>query len=86
MGGFNGGGSHDSSWGGATDVRLKIGDLNSRIIVAGGGGGYGGGGGGGLKNGNFSNGGGGGSYGITNLTDNGAINKVDGKVIITLIN
>jgi hypothetical protein len=50
-----------------------------------GGGGYGGGGGGGVKNGNFSNGGGGGSYGITNLTDNGAINKADGSVTITLI-
>jgi len=48
-GGFNGGGkggwdsnngaSHGASGGGATDVRLKLGDLSSRIIVAGGGGG-----------------------------------------------
>ncbi len=53
-GGFDGshGGSHGASGGGATDVRLKNGDLNSRIIVAGGGGGtnqssnYGGKGGG----------------------------------------
>lgn len=54
-GGFdsNGGGSHGASGGGATDVRLKLDDLNSRIIVAGGAGGsnnsgYSGGKGGGL--------------------------------------
>jgi len=40
-GGFDSssGGSHGASGGGATDVRLKIDDLHSRIIVAGGGGG-----------------------------------------------
>lgn len=67
MGGWNGGGRASrggSGGGGATDLRLEIADLYSRILVAGGGGGcayggdscdYAGGAGGGLSGGNGAN-------------------------------
>jgi len=52
----------------------------------GGGGGFSGGGGGGWDDDfGWLGGGGGGSYGITTLTDNGAINNENGKVIITFL-
>jgi hypothetical protein len=78
VGGFGGGGSSNA-------IQMMI-NRSGRGGGGGGGGGYSGGGGGGFdEDFGYVNGGGGGSYGITALTDNGAINSNHGKVIITFL-
>ena len=82
-------------YGGASFINGGVGgfaDANNSYGGFGGGGGSpaGGGGGGGYSGGgggydNWATGGGGGSFGITTLTDNGAINTDHGSVTITLL-